>query len=172
MKKMLMIILPVALLIIGGMAYLTQAEEDPSGLSREDRSFLMEMADARMMDWAQGNLATERGTLDKYRHYGKRIMRDQDKLMNDLRQLAGKKNLVLPDSISAEKNEALHKLKQTSGRTFERRFRRMIIKDHKRDIELLERAAQSTDADVQAFAVRYLPLVQAHLEQARALNEE
>lgn len=54
MKKVLMIVLPIGLLLVGGIAYLTQAEEDPSGLSRDDRSFLLETADARMMDWAEG----------------------------------------------------------------------------------------------------------------------
>lgn len=171
MKKVLMIVLPVALLILGGVAYLTQAEEDPSGLSREDRLFLIETVDARMMDWAEGNLAAERGSNEKYRIYGRRMMRDQDKLMKELRGLAERKNLALPDEISEDKMEGLTSLKKVSGETFDRRFRRMIIKDHKRDIRLFKKASESPDPEISSFAKQHLSLLEEHLEQARALNQ-
>lgn len=171
MKKVLMIVLPIGLLLVGGIAYLTQAEEDPSGLSRDDRSFLLETADARMMDWAEGNLAAERGSNEKYRVYGRRMMRDQDKLMKELKSLAERKKLVLPDEISEDKQEGLSSLKKVSGETFDRRFRRMIIKDHKRDIRLFKKASESTDAEIREFAKQHLSLLELHLEQARALNE-
>lgn len=171
MKKVLMIVLPVAFLLIGGVAYLTQAEEDPSGLRSDDRLFLLKTADGRMMDWAEGNLATERGSNERYKAYGKRIMRDQDNLMHELRTLAESKNLQLPVEMSEEKTEELARLKKASGESFDRRFRRMIIKDHKRDIRLFEKAVESQDADIRAFAKKHLPLLEEHLEQARALNQ-
>lgn len=171
MKKAVMIVLPAVLLIMGGVAYLTQAEEDPAALSRDDKSFLLETADARMMDWAEGSLAAERGTTEKYRVYGKRMMRDQDKLMKALQALAEKKKLSLPEEMSDDKQEGLAYLKKATGESFDRRFRRMIIKDHKRDIRLFEKAAESADVEIREFAKQHLPLLELHLEQARALNQ-
>lgn len=91
--------------------------------------------------------------------------------MQELRTLAESKNLQLPVEMSEEKTEELARLKKVSGESFDRRFRRMIIKDHKRDIRLFEKAVESQDPDIRAFAKKHLPLLEEHLEQARALNQ-
>jgi putative membrane protein len=171
MKKIVKYGLPAVLLVIGGIAYMTLAEEDSSGLSSADKIFLMEAADARMMDWAQGNLAAERGTTGKYQQYGKRMMRDQSKLMEEIKLIASAKNLALPEEISEEKTESLNILKAASGETFNRKFRRMIIRDHKRDIREFQRAAESSDPQVREFAKRHLPILEQHLQAARDLNQ-
>lgn len=171
MKKVIKYGLPVVLLVIGGMAYMTLAEEDSTGLRREDKEFLLEAADARMMDWAQGNLAVEKGTTNKHRQYGKRMMRDQSKFMEEIKTIAAAKNIELPETISEEKIESLNKLKACTGETFDRRFRRMIIQDHKRDIREFQRAAASTDPAIRDFAKRKLPILEKHLQAARDLNQ-
>lgn len=171
MKKVILFVLPVVLLVIGGLAYMTFGEEDPTSLNTDDKTFLLEMADARMMDWAEGNLAVEKGTTQKYKRYGQRMMRDQSKLMEELKAIASAKNIALPEEISEEKAEGLNHLKQSEGETFNRRFRRMIIKDHKRDIDEFTKAAESADQEISAFAKRHLSLLDEHLELARALNQ-
>lgn len=170
-KKIVMYVLPVVLLIVGGVAYMTVAEGDPSGLSTQDKTFLLEAADARMMDWAEGNLAIEKGTTQKHKRYGQRIMHDQTMLMTELKAIATAKNLTMPEKISDEKSQGLKYLKASGGVTFDRRFRRMIISDHKRDIHEFKKAAESTDPEISAFAKKHLPLLEQHLEQARALNQ-
>jgi putative membrane protein len=171
MKRVVKYGLPVVLLVIGWIAYMTLAEDDPSGLNSEDKEFLLEMADARMMDWAEGNLAAEKGTTDKYRQYGKRMMRDQSKLMEEIKSLASAKKIVLSNEISEDKSEELTKLKACSGESFDRRFRRMIIKDHKRDIREFKRASESTDPEIRDFAKRHIPMLERHLQAARDLNQ-
>lgn len=171
MKKVIKFGLPVVLLMIGGVAYMTLAGEDPEGISSVDKQFIVEAADARMMDWAQGSLAAEKGTTAKHQRYGKLMMRDQAILMEKLKTLAASKNITLPEKISEEKAEGLNRLKASSGETFDRRFRRMIIKDHKRDIDEFKRATESTDAEISDFAKTVLPMLENHLEKARELNQ-
>lgn len=172
MRKVFKYSLPVVFLIIGGVAYMTLAEGDSSGLSSKDKAFLLEAANTRMVDWVQGNLATEQAASRKYQQYGKRLMKDQNKLMEEIKALAEAKKLTLPLEISGEKNEELNRMKSISGETFERRFRRMIIKDHKRDLDFFKQTAESsTDPEIRDFAKRYLPLIEQHLELARDLNK-
>lgn len=172
MKRVVKYGLPVVLLIIGGIAYMTVAEEDPSGLSSADRTFLLEVVDTRMMDWAQGNLAIEKAATRKYQNYGRRLMKDQDKLMAEIKVLAESKKFSLPTEISNQKSAELDRMKTVSGESFERRFRRMIIKDHKRDIDFFKKTAESSaDPEIRDFAKRYLPLMEQHLELARDLNK-
>lgn len=169
-NKVLLYVLPVVMLILGGLAYMTHAAtEDESTLDKDDKLFLLEVADIRMMDWAEGNLAVERGTAP-YQKYGRRLMQDQDIIMKDLRELAASKNLVLPKEIGEERTEGLNYLKATNGDWFNRRFRRMIIKDHKHDISLFESAVKSQDPDISNFAKEHLPMLEHHLQMARDLD--
>lgn len=171
MKKVIKYGLPVVLLAIGGLAYMTLAEEDSTGLTSTDKEFLVEAADGRMMDWAEGNLAVEKGTTKKYQQYGRRMMRDQNRLMDELKAIASAKNIVLSEAISEEKAEELAKLKACTGQSFDRRFRRMIIKDHKRDIREFQQAAESTNPQIREFVKRNLPMIEQHLQAARDLNQ-
>ena len=163
-------VLPVAMLILGGLAYMTHAAtEDESTLDKDDKLFLLEVADIRMMDWAEGNLAVERGTAP-YQKYGRRLMQDQDMMMKDLRELAASKNLVLPKEIGEERTEGLNYLKAANGDWFNRRFRRMIIKDHKHDIREFKSASESKDPEISKFARQYIPMLEHHLQMARDLD--
>lgn len=171
MKKVVKYGLPVVLLIVGGIAYMTLAEDGSEGLSSTDKTFLIETVDTRMMDWAQGSLAVEKTQSRKYQQYGKRLMKDQNTLMAEIKTLAEAKNLALPSEISEQKAEELDRMKSISGESFERRFRRMIIKDHKRDIQYFQKATESTDPEIRDFAKRFLPLMEQHLEMARDLNK-
>lgn len=172
-KRILMYSLPGVLLIIGGLAYMTNAatENDPNALTEDDQTFLLYVAEGRMMDWAEGNLAVDKGSNTLYRQYGKRVMHDQDKMMQDLHALAASKNLKLPEKLSRDRKKDLNYLKAARGEWFDRRFRRMIIKDHKKDISAFEAAAESQDPEIKEFAKRYLPLMEEHLQLARDLNQ-
>ena len=168
-KKVLLYLLPVGLLIMGGLAYMTNAATDPNALSSTDKAFLLETAEIRMMDWAEGNLAVDRGSV-AYQQYGKRVMHDQEKMMKALRELASAKKLELPEKLDTERAEDLIYLKASKGEWFDRRFRRMIIQDIKHDIRSFESAAESEDTEVRSFAKHYLPMLEKHLQLARDLN--
>jgi putative membrane protein len=171
-KQVVMYTLPVVLLIVGGLAYMTNAAESDTGLlSKEDRAFLLEAADNRMTDWAEGQLAADKGSNALYQQYGKRVMHDQDKMMKALHTLASEKKVELPEKLSAEREEDLSYLNATRGEWFDRRFRRLIIRNHKRDIDAFKDAAKSKDPEVRAFAQHYLPMFEKHLQMARDLNQ-
>ncbi|HYI78569.1 MAG TPA: DUF4142 domain-containing protein, partial [Chryseolinea sp.] len=66
--------------------------------------------------------------------------------------------------------KGLTDLKEVHGKSFDKKFIRMMIIDHKRDLKKFEKATRSTDADIQVFATKYLPYVQSHLQKIKALK--
>lgn len=90
---------------------------------------------------------------------------DQQKLLTELKKLADRKDIRLPDQISRKKEYFRKKLSERSGTEFDKKFIRMITIDHKRDIRMFKRAVKSEDTDISAFAKQYLPLIQSHLDQ-------
>ena len=54
-----------------------------------------------------------------------------------------------------------------NGQTFDRSYVELMIDDHQKDVSEFERASQSTNQSVRAFAEKTLPTLREHLRQAR-----
>ena len=133
--------------------------------------FMTEAADARLMDIEQGKLALEKGTNDLVKNYAQRLLDDNTKLLKELRTLAAQKNIVLPTTLSNEKADGLNDLREEEGEAFDKEFIKMIQRDHKRDLDKFEEAADFNDRDVQQFAQRNVSLFEKHLAQIDQVEE-
>jgi putative membrane protein len=142
-----------------------------SSIDEEVSEFLTEAADARMMDLEQGKLASTKGGTAEVRQYGQWMVKDQTRMLTELRVLAASKNIVLPNDLSHKKANALDDLKEKSGEEFDKKFIDMMRIDHKRDVDEFEDALEFRDPDIKQYAQTYLPVVKSHLEKIEAINE-
>jgi putative membrane protein len=138
--------------------------------SREVATFLVKSADARMMDAQEGALAIEKGGSTAVKSYGKLMIKDQEKILAEIKNLAAKKNVTLPPAISNKKERGRNNLADESGADFDKRFIKMMTNDHERDIKLFRKALDSKDADVRAFAQKYLPMIEGHLQKIQSIQ--
>lgn len=161
-----------SLLGVGLIASSFTAYHDKREAENKVAKFLTEAADARLMDAAQGKLARERGTTEEIRSYGRWMMRDQSKLLEEIQAIAKSKNVKLPSAISEQKSKGLEELKQEKGPEFDKKFAKMICIDHKRDVKEFKKAAKFEDVDVKQFASQYLPTIEAHLERIQEIEQE
>ncbi|MEP7129060.1 MAG: DUF4142 domain-containing protein [Chitinophagales bacterium] len=139
-------------------------KSETESMGNKGEKFLIKSADARMMDAAEGKLATEKGTTKEIRDYGQHMITDQGLLLAELRKVAAGKGVELPESISDKKEHFRKKLAEEEGKEFDKRFIRMITIDHKRDLRMFRRAEKSTDEDIAGFAKKFLPMIQSHLD--------
>jgi putative membrane protein len=145
--------------------------ETKSVANRAEVDFFNEMTEARIVDLEQGKTASQRATNRPLKDYGSLMVKDQSKMLKELRALAAEKRITIPASLSADKAGAIDDLLKLHGESFDKKYIRMMIADHKRDIKKLERATRSTDPDIQVFATKYLPVVQSHLARIKTLKK-
>jgi putative membrane protein len=148
----------------------TERPVTPIGVSEDVSDFLMEAADARLMDIEQGKLAASRGSTKAIRHYGEWILNDQRKLLKELEAVANKKGVTLPKSISSKRMDELTKLKKEEGLDFDKKFYRMMKRDYKRDLQDFKRASKSDDAEIALFASQYTPTIEEQLDKLKDVN--
>lgn len=134
--------------------------------------FLTEMAEARLMDLQEGKTAEQQATNKSLKQYGSLMVADQSKMLDEIRKLAEQKKIFIPSSLGSDKAAALADLRKVHGESFDRKFMKMMIVDHRRDVKKLERATEYSDADIQVFATKYLPIVQSHLDKVKALKKD
>ena len=151
-------------------AALSKDSNTKSGEDEFVKEFITEMAEARLMDLEEGKIAQQKSTTKDLKSYGTLMVKDQTEMLREIKKLAALKNIDLPDELGPDKAEGLRDLKEVHGESFDKKFIRRMIVDHKRDVKKFERATRSRDADVQVFATRYLPYVQSHLQRIRGLD--
>jgi putative membrane protein len=149
-----------------------QEKNEAASIDESISDFLTEATDARMMDLAQGKLAIERGTTAEVRKYGALMVKDQTKLLEEIRRLARTRKVALPKDISFEKEKGLEDLTAKTGSDFDKKFMQMMTIDHRRDVRKFRNAEGIEDAEIAAFASRTRPVIEKHLEQAKEIRTE
>lgn len=142
-----------------------------SSIDERISKFMTEAADARMADIEEGKLALEKGTNDLVKNYAQQLIDDNTKLLKELRALAGQKNIALPTTLSNDKADGINDLREKEGEEFNEKFIKMIQRDHKRDLDEFEDAADFNDRDIQQFAQRNVSLFEKHLSQIDQVEE-
>jgi putative membrane protein len=147
------------------------ADFDDTPIDQVVETFLTKTAESRIMDFEQGKAAQQKSTVDAIKDYGSLMVRDQSKMLADLHALAASKHITLPNTPDEHQQKALADLQQEEGNSFDKKFIKMMIIDHKRDVKKFKKAAQSQDPEVRAFALKYLPVVEAHLDDVLKLKK-
>jgi putative membrane protein len=143
---------------------------DIAFVAEEVADFLIKSADARMMNAQAGLLAFEKGSNSAVRDFGQRIMKDHSHLLEKIKKLANQRDIYLPDQLSTKKVGDHRNLSEEKGVEFDKKFLKLMIADHERDLKLFKKAAQYNDPDVSAFAKRYLPLIQSDLDEVKKIK--
>jgi len=142
-----------------------------STLDERTRSFMNDAAMGGMAEVELGKLAQENAMNQRVKNFGEMMVRDHTAVNDDLKSIARKKNVMLPDNLGKHQ-EHKDDLSKKKGADFDKAYMKMMVDDHKGDIDEFEKMANnSTDPDVKTFASQKLPTLRKHLDSAKAINE-
>lgn len=128
--------------------------------------FIEKAALGGMMEIDLGKLASKKARDFKVKDFGKLMEQDHTKIAASLKELSSAKGLKLPASLSAENLLHIQKMSKMATDRFENVYMKMMVEDHKKDIELFKGAINSTDALISDFARKFLPVLESHREKA------
>ena len=141
--------------------------------SSGDRAFVMEAAAGGMAEVELGRLAGEKASSEQVKQFGRMMVTDHSKANEQLAKIASDIQLMAPHALKPEHKEAVDRLSKLSGDTFDRAYIQLMVKDHKKDVDLFKRQASSADhPDIRQFASATLPTLERHYERAQQLQQE
>ena len=150
-----------------GMVEDTQMEEQKDDLSE----FMTKAASGGMMEVELGKLAQSQAMSKQVKDFGTMMVTDHTKANNELKTLAAKKSLVLPDSMSQDHMDNVRDLRDKKGADFDAAYMDLMVEDHKEDVEMFEDASNNLeDADAKAFASKTLATLRTHLKRAQEID--
>lgn len=139
-------------------------------LSKDDADFLVDAASGAMMEVQLGKLAERHATRRRIKDFGDMMVKDHGLGIEEIRRLAGRTHLALPDSLSPSQLKEIDDLKDKKGEKFDRAYVHMMVDDHRSDIRDFEnQSAKGTDSLIRVFASSSLQMLKRHLDSANSL---
>ncbi len=133
-----------------------------------DAKFLQEAVNGQLREIQFGRMAMEKGSDDFTRQYGDMLVKEHSLMLSDLRDIAMKKHVSVPQDVMEKDRNDWKSMDDKSGADWDSSFRNMMIMDHQKDLESFEMAAKkSSDSDIRAFVRKYTPHIKMHLKAAQ-----
>jgi putative membrane protein len=135
--------------------------------------FMMRAAEGGMAEIETGKMAAAKAQNPEVKQFGQQMIADHTRSNNELKTLAGKKNVTLPTDLDPMHKAMAQKLNGLSGAEFDKEYMRGQVEDHERTVALFQAQADNgTDAEAKALAAKTLPNLKMHLEMARKINDK
>jgi putative membrane protein len=149
-----------------------QAQMTPS-LSTTDANFVNTVGMGGHAEVQFGQVAQAQATRTEVRAFAAQMVSDHTAAGNELAALAQQKQMTPPSDMDLNHKAKYDQLSKISGSEFDRVYIQGQVEDHTAVVNAFQTEITSgTDADVKAFAQKYLPTVQHHLEMARVLQAQ
>lgn len=138
----------------------------------DDNKFVKDAALGGMAEVELGKLATQKGSSDAVKQFGQKMVDDHTKANDQLKEIASKENISIPDSLDSKHQSRIEKLSKLSGPAFDKAYAKDQVKDHKKDVgEFKSEAENGSNPSIKQFASTTLPTLQEHLSMAQDLNK-
>jgi putative membrane protein len=118
-----------------------------------------------------GRLAMERSHGESLRHFAHAMIDVYEKGTADIARVAARKGLSMPDSLDAEHQQFVERMREKSGPDFDLAYTGRIIDGHANAITLFKRGQRIKDPEISALASRTLSMLEARLRRTNSLLE-
>jgi putative membrane protein len=142
------------------------------GITEQDSIFAIEAAKGGMAEVMLGETAQKMATDPKVKEFGKMMVDDHTKANNELKAIAGGKNIMLPEGPGEDKQKEASQVTSKSGKEFDKAYVAQMVKDHEKTVKLFEDGQKNVqDTELKAFINKTLPVLKGHLEHVKGLDK-
>lgn len=158
----------LAVLMISSLAIPVFAAE--KGFSGKDKTFFKDAASGGMMEVQLGQIAKEKAQSQEVKDFASKMVTEHGKANEELKTLAQKKNMTVPDKLERKHKSMMDKVQKASGAEFDKKYMKHMVKDHTEDVKKFKEASQNVkDTELKAWADKTLPVLQQHLQSAKEI---
>jgi putative membrane protein len=143
---------------------------DTAKFSRSDADFLVDASSRAMKEMELGQVAQTHSSSQRVKSFGAMMVKSQGEGIEEIKKLAVRKHVTLPDSVSLRQEKEINKLKKKEGGDFDKAYIKMTVNDHKADIKEFEKqASDGSDTITKVFASFRLQMLRRGLDSANSL---
>lgn len=148
----------------GGANASLAASRGAQPISSQDRMFMDRASQINLSEISLGKYMHAHASTSATRNLGASYARDHSAAQARLRVLALHLHVTLPTTPGAQLGSMAARVKAEKGRSRDVAFARISVSGHQTAIAIFSKEERAgTNADVKAYATRYLPVLQMHL---------
>lgn len=144
----------------------------PTGTDSESSEFAMKAAKGGIMEVELGKMAQQKASNSRVKNFGTMMVDDHSKANDELKQIASSKGIQIPSTLDDEAQKEMDELNKKSGAEFDKAYMKLMVDDHQKDVDEFKEASEKLqDTTLKGFAYRTLPVLQKHLDSAKAIKD-
>ncbi|HEU5147039.1 MAG TPA: DUF4142 domain-containing protein [Chryseosolibacter sp.] len=166
-----------AILMIASLSWVACDDDDDNpldepNLNETDETFVEVAARSNMAEIEFGELATTKGTDSLVRAYAQHMIDEHNAAQEELEDLADDyQGIEWPNDLDEGHDEIMEQLQNAEGYSFDTLYIRTQVRMHEAAISQFQNATTSvTDMRVKAYANKYLPTLEDHLQMADSVE--
>ncbi|MEO8173620.1 MAG: DUF4142 domain-containing protein [Sediminibacterium sp.] len=137
-----------------------------------DTKFAVALADGSMFEVEASKLAATNASAANVKDFAKMMVTDHSGANAELKDLAAKKNISLPMTLSEAKQKKYNELAAKKGVDFDNAYVDCMVDEHKDAVDALQKEAdKGNDADLRSWATGKLATIQHHLEVIKSIKD-
>jgi len=162
-----------AICLLGALSVPLAARAQTTDVSDQDKTFITGQQQTNLAEVALGKTVMEKTTNEKVKDLASHLMSDHQKVSEENAALSKKLGVTAPTEPSAEQKANADKILAQSGQAFDQAYVAAQVEGHTKSIEKANKEISSgSNADVKAFATKYLPKAQSHLDMSRTAQTQ
>ncbi len=148
-----------------------QAQSTPT-LSTTDATFLNMAGMSGMEEVTFAQLAQTNAGSPAVKRFAAQMITDHTPANQQVTSLAQAKQITPATTMDNTHTQLYQQLKAMHGRAFDQAYTSGQVQDHQMAVDTFKTESQNgTDADVRGFAAQSLPMMQHHLQMAKAISK-
>jgi putative membrane protein len=137
----------------------------------DEATFLSAAAVGGLMEVEAANAAASQSSNTKIKEFAMLMLKDHGKANQDVASLAAKLAVSIPKSLPDDHAMHLRELKKLNDNKFDQQYITMMLADHAKTVKLFTAGQSLSNAEVKAFAIKTLPIIQAHYDKAVTISK-
>ena len=145
-------------------------------VNMSEKNFAEDVMMSGMAEIELGRLATEKATNPDVKKFAQMMVEDHTSAGGEFKALAAQHQLQSPAQLDDKHRDVREDLVKLSGAEFDREYMKVMVDGHENMVDKLEprtnerRGENAFENKVNDWAVKTLPTVHKHLENAKQLN--
>jgi putative membrane protein len=145
---------------------------DPSA-QMMDKAFVRDALQGGMTEVELGKIALQKSNDPDVKQFAQRMVDDHTKMGDEMKQVAQKMSVKVPDAPSGKDKSAIAKLQGLNGEDFDKAYIKDMLKDHEKDQKEFKQEAQNaTDPDLKQIAAQGVQVIGQHLQMIQQIAQK
>jgi putative membrane protein len=137
--------------------------------SPEDQTFVNEASRGGKMEVKLGELAERNSASSEVKEFGAHMVKDHTRLNKELGSAVTSIGLTVPTDLSEDQKAEYTKLSKLSGKSFDKEYIDLMVKDHTEDLAAFQKAESTAqDPKLKMAISSAIPVIQEHLNMAKS----